>query len=211
MNGKSGSSLYLTVVLVVLVLILGVAYGISYSSMSSQLSEKNQRISELDGNISAQNSTITAQNSTIAGMKSDETNMSLAIESLQSEITFANGNYTKLSLLFSWVGTVYGIHAQLLVYNANVTVRGHQYEQITHYINPSNNTTIVFLPTTSIYGDVNGNGTSTVQNITYSVSGYSQSASVWGPPVTLPEFALYVYNIGTSTLTFNYTMIMIWK
>lgn len=197
--------------LVVVIIVIGSAFAITYSSLSSQISSNNQKISELNGKITDQNTTISFQNSTISNLRSNESNLSLIIATLKSEMLLENGNYSKLNLLLSWIKTAYGIQYNILAYNATISVPSHEYRQLTHYINPSNNTTIVFLPTASINGVVNGNGTSTVQNVTYSVtSAYSQGA-VWGPPITLPNFELYVYNMGTASLNFNFTLLMIWR
>ena len=211
MSGKAKFNAVALITLVVVIIVIGSAFAISYSSLSSQISSNNQKISELNSKISNQNTTISSQNSTISNLKSNESNISLMLATLQSEILLENGNYSKLNLLLSWIKTAYGIHYDFLAYNATITVPGHEYRQLTHYINPSNNTTIVFLPTASINGVVNGNGTNTIQNVTYSMtSPYSQGAA-WGPPVTLPNFELYVYNMGTASLTFNFTLLMVWR
>ena len=207
MNEKNGTGIPLTIVLVAIIVVLVVAFAFSYSSMHSEINAMNQKISNLNGKIST-------QNTTILDMKSNGTNMSRIIAFLQGELDIAGGNYTKLNLLFSWVNQIYGIHANFLGYNATATVPAKQYQEIVQEITPSNNTTIVFLTQAPNQGSKSGNGTSTLENITYLMDATGPQLggvnAMWGP-ILLPNFSLWFYNTGNVSATFNFTIIEIWS
>jgi hypothetical protein len=212
MNEKIGFSTYALVALIVTVILIASAFALSYSSLNSQISAKNQKISELNGKISSQNSTISTQNNTISSLKSNEYNMSLIVANLQSEITLANGNYSKLNVILSWVSQIYGVRVDVLAFNATTTVGNHTKILITSERNPSNNTTVIILSKVPSAGTAGGQLNGTYQNITVLINSDSQggSWSAWNA-ITAPQFAYYFDNTGNVTETFSYTMLEIWQ
>ncbi len=215
MRDKHKTSVVITIVSIAVIVVLASTIAFSYSEMNAKnqkISELDQKISELDGKISSQNSTILTQNSTISSLKSNETNMSLIIATIQSEVKSVNGNYTNLSLLFSSISQIYGIHIQLLQ-RLTITVPSLEYQFLRQGSDMPNNTTLLLVSSVWNNGFVpSNNSTSSLENFTYIVSAYPSSGITeeW-VTVTSPDFISYFYNTGNSSVTFNYTLFEIWR
>lgn len=202
----------LLVTLVVVIIVIGSAFALSYSSLNSNISEKNQKISELNNQISQQNSTITGLNSTIAGLRANQTNLSLNVTALTSEVASLNANYSQLNLLFTWVHSVYGTNVNVLFLNSTTTVPAHTDILFVTDMNPSNDTTVVFLSSVPSPGTMGNQVNGSWQNTTILIN----STSHWGywtftSQESAEEFGYYFDNTGSVSETFNFTMLELWR
>lgn len=200
------------IALVVVIIVIGSAYAVQYSSLSSRISSDNQKISELNGRISDQNKTISTLNTTIANIKINDTNLSLIVNLIKGELNSANGNYTNLSILFSVVKQIYGINIQLLQ-RLRTTVQPQEYQLFRQGNSSSNRTWFLVLSSVPNNGFVQSNSTNNLDNYSYVINtSYSSSGLTYAlAVVTLPNFVLYFHNTGNVSAVFNYTLLEIWR
>lgn len=209
MNKKSTA---LTVTVIIVIVLLSSTFAFSYALMGSEINVKNSEISNLTSKISAQNSTISAQTNAIANMKSNETNMSLIIADLQSEIALAKDNSSEARLLINEISSIYGIQTYIIAYNMTLNVAAHQHIDFWGPVNnPSKNTTIAVLDPSQIL-QVGESSNNTYFNLTLLLNNpgeYSFSEMTAG--ITEPSFAIYIDNVGNVSETFNITVLEMWR